>query len=129
MSFQYSDMGQAEIEEFLFREAALLDETGLTEIAEIVVDDRVFDREYVHSTWPPDQLNRRYCAQVSECLREFWSSYRPRALVSSDYIATKKPSSLLATTNGFRHKRKVAPASLLTRCSQPVDRQLRRSIV
>jgi serine-type D-Ala-D-Ala carboxypeptidase/endopeptidase (penicillin-binding protein 4) len=38
--------------------------TGVA-LAEIVVDDRVFDRETVHPSWPADQLNERYCAQVS----------------------------------------------------------------
>ena len=33
-------------------------------VAEIVVDDRVFDREFVHPGWPSDQLHRHYCAQV-----------------------------------------------------------------
>jgi D-alanyl-D-alanine carboxypeptidase/D-alanyl-D-alanine-endopeptidase (penicillin-binding protein 4) len=37
----------------------------IRDVDEIVVDDRVFDREYVHPTWPVDQLNRDYCAQVS----------------------------------------------------------------
>lgn len=35
---------------------------GLTEL---VVDDRIFDREYVHPSWPREQLNRWYCAEVS----------------------------------------------------------------
>lgn len=34
-------------------------------IRSIVVDDRVFDRVLAHPTWPVDQLNRWYCAQVS----------------------------------------------------------------
>lgn len=34
-------------------------------IKSIVVDDRVFDRNLAHPTWPADQLNRWYCAQVS----------------------------------------------------------------
>lgn len=34
-------------------------------IGEVVVDDRVFDRQYVHPTWPVGQLNRWYCAEVS----------------------------------------------------------------
>jgi len=38
---------------------------GLDEISEVVVDDRIFDRQFVHPTWPADQLNRRYCAEVS----------------------------------------------------------------
>ncbi|HWB20209.1 MAG TPA: D-alanyl-D-alanine carboxypeptidase/D-alanyl-D-alanine-endopeptidase [Phycisphaerales bacterium] len=31
---------------------------------EIVVDDRVFDRQFVHPDWPTEQLNQRYCAEV-----------------------------------------------------------------
>ncbi|MBX3378969.1 MAG: D-alanyl-D-alanine carboxypeptidase/D-alanyl-D-alanine-endopeptidase [Phycisphaeraceae bacterium] len=38
---------------------------GVTKLSEIVVDDRVFDREFVHPTWPKDQLDRWYCAEVS----------------------------------------------------------------
>lgn len=33
--------------------------------AEIVIDDRVFDQNFVHPTWPRDQLNRWYCAEVA----------------------------------------------------------------
>ncbi len=39
--------------------------TGVKKISEVIVDDRIFDREFVHPTWPVDQLNRTYCAQVS----------------------------------------------------------------
>jgi D-alanyl-D-alanine carboxypeptidase/D-alanyl-D-alanine-endopeptidase (penicillin-binding protein 4) len=34
-------------------------------IEEIVVDDRVFDRERTHPGWPADQLDRHYCAEVA----------------------------------------------------------------
>lgn len=34
-------------------------------ITGIVVDDRVFDRTLVQPSWPADQLNRWYCAQVA----------------------------------------------------------------
>lgn len=34
-------------------------------IRELVVDDRIFDRQTVHPDWPIDQLNRGYCAEVS----------------------------------------------------------------
>jgi D-alanyl-D-alanine carboxypeptidase/D-alanyl-D-alanine-endopeptidase (penicillin-binding protein 4) len=30
-----------------------------------LLDDRVFDREYVHPDWPRDQLHSAYCAEVS----------------------------------------------------------------
>lgn len=39
-------------------------QSGATAIREIVLNDRVFDREYVHPDWPTEQLNRSYCAEV-----------------------------------------------------------------
>lgn len=38
---------------------------NITKASELVIDDRVFDRELVHPMWPADQLTRGYCAQVS----------------------------------------------------------------
>ncbi len=38
---------------------------GVKHVARVVVDDRVFDQQFVHPTWPRDQLNRWYCAQVA----------------------------------------------------------------
>jgi D-alanyl-D-alanine carboxypeptidase/D-alanyl-D-alanine-endopeptidase (penicillin-binding protein 4) len=38
---------------------------GLGTIREVVLDDRAFDREYVHPEWPREQLHLSYCAQVS----------------------------------------------------------------
>jgi len=38
---------------------------GVTPGAELVIDDRIFDREFVHPTWPKGQLNRWYCAEVA----------------------------------------------------------------
>lgn len=37
---------------------------GIDAVSEVVIDDRVFDRVYTHPSWPEDQLNRWYCAQV-----------------------------------------------------------------
>ena len=37
---------------------------GVESISGVVVDDRVFDRNYTHPEWPEDQLNRWYCAQI-----------------------------------------------------------------
>ncbi len=37
---------------------------GATRIDEIILDDRVFDRNMLHADWPADQLNRAYCAPV-----------------------------------------------------------------
>jgi serine-type D-Ala-D-Ala carboxypeptidase/endopeptidase (penicillin-binding protein 4) len=38
---------------------------GLPAVTEVVVDDRVFDRAYVHPAWPTDKLDRGYSAQVA----------------------------------------------------------------
>ena len=43
---------------------AVLD-SGMTEVDTLVVDDRIFDRNFIHPTWPSDQINNWYCAQVS----------------------------------------------------------------
>jgi serine-type D-Ala-D-Ala carboxypeptidase/endopeptidase (penicillin-binding protein 4) len=38
---------------------------GITTVSELIIDDRIFDRDYLHPGWPVDQLNRRYCAEVA----------------------------------------------------------------
>ncbi|MBL8763847.1 MAG: D-alanyl-D-alanine carboxypeptidase/D-alanyl-D-alanine-endopeptidase [Phycisphaerae bacterium] len=38
---------------------------GVREVREVIVDDRVFDRDYIHPSWPKEQLNQWYCAEVS----------------------------------------------------------------
>lgn len=38
---------------------------GVKSVREIVVDDRVFDRQYVHPTWPAEKLDRGYSAEVA----------------------------------------------------------------
>lgn len=40
-------------------------DAGIAAVGELIIDDRIFDREYIHSGWPVDQLNRRYCAEVA----------------------------------------------------------------
>jgi D-alanyl-D-alanine carboxypeptidase/D-alanyl-D-alanine-endopeptidase (penicillin-binding protein 4) len=45
--------------------AGAVAKSGLTEVREVIIDDRVFDRELVHPSWPVTQLDRPYCAQVS----------------------------------------------------------------
>ena len=37
---------------------------GVEKVDAIVVDDRAFDRMFIHPAWPTDQLLRWYCAQV-----------------------------------------------------------------
>jgi len=43
---------------------AAAERAGVT-IDEVVIDARIFDDETVHPSWPRDQLNRWYCAQVT----------------------------------------------------------------
>lgn len=45
--------------------AGAVKEAGIKSVAEVIVDDRVFDRQWVHPTWPKDQLERWYSAPVS----------------------------------------------------------------
>ncbi|MCE9619030.1 MAG: D-alanyl-D-alanine carboxypeptidase/D-alanyl-D-alanine-endopeptidase [Planctomycetes bacterium] len=52
--------------------------SGMKECAELVIDDRVFDRKGVHPGWPADQLNEQYCAAVSGLTfhlnrQDFWA--------------------------------------------------------
>lgn len=44
--------------------ARALKKRSIDRVDEVVVDDRVFDREWAHPCWPADQLNRWYCAEV-----------------------------------------------------------------
>src|SRR5690606_38940871 len=45
------------VEEFLHLWVQPIVDAGITHLQEIVVDDRVFDQEYIHPSWPRDQLN------------------------------------------------------------------------
>jgi D-alanyl-D-alanine carboxypeptidase/D-alanyl-D-alanine-endopeptidase (penicillin-binding protein 4) len=38
---------------------------GITNVRELVVDDRIFDRQYQHPEWPADQLANSYCAEIA----------------------------------------------------------------
>jgi len=53
------------VEDILDSWADAIVRSGDVPPTEIVIDDRVFDREFVHPSWPTEQLNRWYCAQVS----------------------------------------------------------------
>lgn len=53
------------LDQFLDRIAASIKDAGVAQVREIVVDDRVFDRDTVHPAWPKNQLNLWYCAPVT----------------------------------------------------------------
>lgn len=44
---------------------AAVKKAGVLSVREIVVDDRVFDRQFVHPSWPAEKLDRGYSAEVA----------------------------------------------------------------
>ena len=56
---------QTSVGAFVDRLSEAVKQAGFTGIREVVVDDRVFDKNWVHPGWPEDQLNRWYAAEVS----------------------------------------------------------------
>ncbi len=62
---QVGDHTGLSVEEFLQMWVTAIREAGVNHLANVTVDDRVFDRNFVHPSWPVDQLNRRYCAEVA----------------------------------------------------------------
>jgi D-alanyl-D-alanine carboxypeptidase/D-alanyl-D-alanine-endopeptidase (penicillin-binding protein 4) len=59
------DQTGIDVETFLNLWVKPVKDAGIAEVREVVVDDRIFDRQFTHPTWPDDQLNNSYCAQVS----------------------------------------------------------------
>lgn len=53
------------VETLLAALAASVKKAGVEHVSTVIVDDRVFDREFVHPTWPKDQLDKWYCAEVA----------------------------------------------------------------
>jgi D-alanyl-D-alanine carboxypeptidase/D-alanyl-D-alanine-endopeptidase (penicillin-binding protein 4) len=53
------------VDGFISSLAGAVAKAGVARISEVVVDDRIFDRNWVHPTWPANQLDRWYCAPVS----------------------------------------------------------------
>ncbi|MFO0963099.1 MAG: D-alanyl-D-alanine carboxypeptidase/D-alanyl-D-alanine-endopeptidase [Phycisphaerales bacterium] len=45
--------------------AAAVRAAGVTSLREVVVDDRIFDRQYTHPEWPANQLANAYCAEIA----------------------------------------------------------------
>ncbi|MBC8309134.1 MAG: D-alanyl-D-alanine carboxypeptidase/D-alanyl-D-alanine-endopeptidase [Phycisphaerales bacterium] len=38
---------------------------GITSVETLYIDDRIFDQTFTHPSWPADQIDRWYCAQVA----------------------------------------------------------------
>ncbi len=73
--------------------------TGVKRFSRIVVNDRIFDQQFVHPNWPRNQLQNWYCAQVAginfndNCL-DFYASpsspgKRPRVRLVPDGAAVE----------------------------------------
>ena len=76
-------------------------DSGMTECAELVIDDRIFDRKGVHSGWPADQLNEHYCAPVGGITFhlnriDFWAKPTDRG---ADICKTRPCSDFVAIVN------------------------------
>lgn len=53
------------VEDLLARLATTVAERAQGPIEQIIADDRIFDREFTHPSWPEKDLNRWYCAEVA----------------------------------------------------------------
>lgn len=53
------------VDEVLDFLAGAVAKSGISKVDRIVIDDRVFDRQLTHPSWPSDQYERTYCAEVS----------------------------------------------------------------
>lgn len=58
-------MHKMDVEQFLAAWVNVIEKAGIKEVETLVIDDRVFDRQYVHPHWPANQLSAWYCAQVA----------------------------------------------------------------
>ena len=57
--------GKPTVDSLVQQLATAVKAAGVSSVSEVIVDDRVFDRQYTHPSWPKDQLDRWYCAEVS----------------------------------------------------------------
>ncbi len=53
-----------DVETMLARCVEAVRNAGAAQLDTLVIDDRVFDHQWVHPDWPREQLNRWYCAEV-----------------------------------------------------------------
>lgn len=60
-----SGRGELDVDQLLDLWVRSVVNAGITEIEDLVIDDRIFDRQFVHESWPRNQLSRHYCAGVA----------------------------------------------------------------
>lgn len=126
-----ADMGLS-IEEFLGLWAQQIAERmGDTPIDELLIDDRAFDQTRVHPTWPRDQLNRWYCAEVSALnfhTNVLHLHLAPGAGGGPPRIATEPESHWLTPKNLARTTKKGRNTAWVSRKLGTNDMTLRGSV-
>ncbi len=80
---------------------------GIESASELVIDDRVFDRQWFHPSWPAEQANRGYAAQVSGVnfhanLLLVFPRPGPQGVGSSPALALQPEAPWLRITNRAR---------------------------
>ncbi len=91
---------------------------NITHIDSLIVDDRVFDQQFVHPNWPVKQLDRHYCAQVAgvnfndNCLDIYATPHGPGISPDITTIPVNAPvdlSNLLVTTTDRKKYNAINP--------------------
>lgn len=84
----------AELDAELMAWVNAVKQAGVKKIKNLIVDDRIFDTNFVHPSWPADQINNWYCAQVAGInyhlnVIHFYPSPRPNARADLGNIAPR----------------------------------------
>lgn len=88
-------------EELIDGWVSAVEKTGQQSFGKIIINDRVFDQQLVHPTWPTGQLHKWYCAQVAglnfhnNCLHALPS---PASRVGAGPVVSFYPQSPFITT-------------------------------
>ena len=94
-------------------------DAGIKEVDELIIDDRIFDREYIHPSWPHEQLVNRYCAGVAglNFHRNVIRFYPRPGTRSADINHVSPATKTLDVTNRIKSDRSN-PDSTLVRVSR-----------
>ncbi len=128
----------SDVNKFLATWVVAVKQTGLKKIPRLLVDDRVFDRQFVHPSWPTNQLHKWYCAQVAgiafndNCLTLFAAPGKSGATPSITIEPAKAPvqidnQAVTGKTNGLWASRKLETNTFILRGSvqrsltEPID--------
>ena len=93
---------QLDVEDLLAKWVAAVKAAGIEQVDRLLVDDRVFDRQLVHPTWPQDQLRYHYCAPVAGLnfhanVLHVWA--RPTRIGESPRVQLRPAAPFIETSN------------------------------